>query len=212
MSIRGDLVEKFRNLPDEKQKVIIDAALTAFGTNGYKKTSVSDIANAAGISKAMVFHYFGTKKALYLFLMDYSAEAILKQINDKFDSTIPDFFDRILQSSRIKVEILKSHPAIPSFLNSVYFEEDKEVKGKTEVFFARYQRENLINKIAFEGMDASKFKDGIDPKLVFKMLTWLSYGYLNKSNTINMDYGAVLKEFEECIYLLKNNFYKEQYL
>jgi hypothetical protein len=61
-------------------------------------------------------------------------------------------------------------------------------------------------------MDASKFKDGIDPKLVFKMLTWLSYGYLNKSNTINMDYGAVLKEFEECIYLLKNNFYKEQYL
>lgn len=55
-------LERFFRLSEEKQNSIIDAALKAFGINGYKKTSVSDIAAEAGISKAMVFHYFGTKR------------------------------------------------------------------------------------------------------------------------------------------------------
>ncbi len=55
-------MEKFLNLPIEKQNDIIDAGLIAFGTNGYKKASISDIAKAAGISKSMIFHYFRTKK------------------------------------------------------------------------------------------------------------------------------------------------------
>ena len=49
-------MEKFLNLPVEKQNIIIDAALKNFAVHGYKKTSISDIASSAGISKAMVFH------------------------------------------------------------------------------------------------------------------------------------------------------------
>jgi len=55
-------LDKFFSLPNEKQKIIIDAALRTFGANGYKKASTNDIAFAAGVSKAMIFHYFGTKK------------------------------------------------------------------------------------------------------------------------------------------------------
>lgn len=62
-------MEKFLNLPVEKQNIIIDAALKNFAVHGYKKTSISDIASSAGISKAMVFHYFGTKKELYVYLV-----------------------------------------------------------------------------------------------------------------------------------------------
>jgi AcrR family transcriptional regulator len=60
-------MEKFFNLSTEKQQKIVDAALASFGANGYKKTSIRDIAAEAGISKAMIFHYFGTKKQLYLY-------------------------------------------------------------------------------------------------------------------------------------------------
>lgn len=34
-------MEKFFNLPEDKQNTIIDAALKSFGTNGYKKSSIS---------------------------------------------------------------------------------------------------------------------------------------------------------------------------
>lgn len=61
-------LDKFLALPKEKQKAILDGAMQVFGSAPYKKASVGDIAKAAGISKGMVFYYFGSKKELYLFL------------------------------------------------------------------------------------------------------------------------------------------------
>ena len=67
--------------------------------------------------------------------------------------------------------------------------------------------------MTFDGMDASKFKEGIDPKLVLKMLTWFAEGYLSQSsNKAELDIEVLGKEFDECINLLKNNFYKGEYL
>lgn len=201
-------MEKFFNLPEGKQKTIIDAALKSFGANGYKKTSVSDIAAAAGISKAMVFHYFGTKKALYLYLIELCGDIIMKEVDEKFDYTVTDFFERIKLSSNIEISIMKQHPGMRSFITSVYFESDEEVKEDIKVLLAK--GEGFRNKIAFDGMDYSRFKEGIDPKLVMKMLLWLTDGYMNEiSSKTEVDYEIFFKEFEECINLLRNNFYKE---
>lgn len=204
-------MEKFFNLPTDKQKTIIDAALKCFGTNGYKKTSVSDIASAAGISKAMVFHYFGTKKALYFYLIELCGNIVMKEVDEKFDYTVTDFFERIKLSSNIEISIMKKRPGMPSFLTSVYFESDEEVKEDIKAILAK--GEGFRNRIAFDGMDYSRFKEGVDPKLVMKMLLWLTDGYMNQiSNKIEVDYETFFKEFEECINLLRNNFYKEEYV
>lgn len=204
-------MEKFIGLPVEKQNTIINAALKSFGTNGYKKTSVSDIAAAAGISKAMVFHYFGTKKALYFYLVNLCGNIIVNEVNEKFDYTVTDFFDRIRLSSSIEISVMKKHPAIPAFLTSMYFENDDEVKEDIKAILAN--SEGMRNKIAIDGVDYSKFKDGIDLKLLMKMLTWLTDGYMNQlSNKTEIDYETMFKEFDECLNLLKNNLYKEEYL
>lgn len=204
-------MEKFLNLPVEKQKTIIDAALKAFGTNGYKKTSVSDIAAAAGISKAMVFHYFGTKKALYLYLVDLCGNTIINEVTEKFDSTITDFFDRIKLSTEIEIAVMKKHSAMPSFLVSMYYESDEEVVGDIKARIT--QGEDFRSKIAFAGTDVSKFKDNVDLKLVMKMLSWIGDGFTNQfSGKGEVDFEAGAKEFYDCMDLLKLNFYKEEYL
>lgn len=203
-------MKKFLNLPEDKRKRIVDAALKSFGANGYKKTSVSDIAKAAGISKGMVFHYFGTKKDLYLYLIRMCTDIITNEINKGFDSTATDFFERIKQSSDIKVSVMKRHTDIPFFLISVYFESNPEVKSDITSFLSIGN--NYRNKIAFDGMDTSKFKDGIDPKLVMKMLIWMAEGYSSQLSVSTLDLDIMLKEFYECMDLLRNNFYKEEYL
>ena len=167
-------MEKFFRLPTEKQNIIIDAALKCFGTNGYKKSSISDIANTAGISKSLIFHYFGTKKSLYLYLMDLCGNILVNEFNEKFDNTVTDFFDRIMLSTNIKISVMKKHHEILSFLGSMYFENDEEVKEDIKANLAK--GEVIRSKIAFDGMDTSKFKDGIDPKLVMKMLVLLAEG------------------------------------
>jgi len=206
-------LEKFLGLPTEKQNAIIDGALKAFGTNGYKKTSVSDIASEAGISKAMVFHYFGTKKALYLYLIDLCSDIIMNEIDEKFDKTVTDFFDRIMISANIKMSVMKKHPDIFWFLTNVYFETDVEVKNDIKTILAK--GDNFRNKIAFEGIDTSKFKAGIDVKLVIKMLVWLAEGYTSQlTNKIDTEtnFDELFKEYYECMKLIKNNFYKEKYV
>ncbi|OPJ63795.1 TetR/AcrR family transcriptional regulator [Clostridium oryzae] len=204
-------MEKFLNLPVEKQNVIIDAALKAFGANGYKKTSASDIAAAAGISKAMIFHYFGTKKALYLYLINLSGELIMKEVNEKFDSKVTDFFERIRLSSSIEIAILKKHPPLTSFITSVYFEEDEAVKEEIKTILV--QGEGFRNKIAFDGMDYSKFKDSVDVNVLMKMLLWIADGYAKQlSNETEINYDKLLEEFDQCLDLLKNNLYKEEYV
>ncbi len=205
-------MEKFSSLPVEKQNIIIDAALTCFGTNGYKKTSVSDIAAAAGISKALVFHYFGTKKALYLYLIDVCTHLIMNELDEKFDNTVTDFFARIKLAASIEISAMKKHPAILSFLDSVYFENDDEVKADIKAILANSESESLRSKIAFEGTDTSKFKDDIDPKLVMKILTLLTDGYLSKMPKTGIDLDTLCEEFDEYINLFKRNFYKEKYL
>ena len=204
-------MNKFFSLSDEKQAAIIDGALITFGNNGYKKASVNDIATAAGISKSMIFHYFGTKKTFYLYLLNMCSNLIIDEINEKFDSSVTDFFDRIILSSNIKISVMKKHPAIISFLSSAYFEEDKEVKDDIAAILS--QGEDVRNKIAFDGVDTSKFKDGIDIKVVMKMLLWQADGFVNNTNfKSGVDIEALCNEYYECMYLLKNNLYKEEFL
>ncbi|MDA8333410.1 MAG: TetR/AcrR family transcriptional regulator [Peptococcaceae bacterium] len=206
-------MENFLNIPQEKQKKIIDAALICFGTNGYRKSSVSDIATAAGISKALIFHYFGTKKALYLYCLELCGNIAMCEFNEKFDNSVTDFFDRIMLLSDIKIAAMKKHPAMLSFLNSVYFENDDEVKADIQTILTNGQGGDLRTGIAFACTDIAKFKDGIDPKLVMKILIRLTDGYLSKIPVkTRIDLDALHEELVECINLLKNNFYKEQYL
>lgn len=204
-------MEKFLNLPIEKQDFIIDAALKTFGNNGYKKASVSDIAAVAGISKAMIFHYFGTKKDLYSYLVNYCCDIIMNEINLKFDSSITDFFDRIIMASNIKIAVINRHPAILTFLYNAYFESNEDIKEIIQTVMQ--QSEVFRNKFVFEGLNMSKFKDGIDVNLVMKMLLWLGEGFIKSSEYNKIDnLDKLFKEYYECMNLLKNNFYKAEYL
>ncbi|MDO3411135.1 TetR/AcrR family transcriptional regulator [Saccharibacillus sp. CPCC 101409] len=204
-------MEKLAHLPADKQKQITDGALLSFSTNGYKKASVSDIAAAAGISKAMVFHYFGTKKELYLDLMQFCSDIVVEAVQEKFDPDITDFFERIRMASAIKLAVLARHRAILSFLSSMFFEQDPEVEPEIKAFIA--SSEGLRNQMALEGMDVSKFKEGVDPQTVMKILVRYSEGIVSEQpNSAAIDPEAIVREFDEVMELLRNHFYKEEYL
>ena len=204
-------MEKFFSLPVEKQNKIINAALKAFSSNGYKKASASDIAKNAGISKAMVFHYFGSKQNLYLYLVEFCGELFMNEIDAKLEKKVSDFFERIKLTTNIEISLMKRYPAIVSFLKSIFFENDADVKEGINAMLAK--GENFRNRIALDGTDTSKFKDNIDIKLVMKMLTWIGEGYsIQLPGEGEIDYDALSKEMAECLDLLKNNFYKEEFI
>lgn len=55
---------QFDAIRQRSRKRIMDAALELFGTLGYQATSISKIAQAAGISKGLMYNYFSGKQEL----------------------------------------------------------------------------------------------------------------------------------------------------
>ena len=203
-------MEKFINLQEDKQAAIINAGLVTFGTNGYKKASIADIATAAGIAKSMIFHYFGTKKALYLYLAQYSAELLIGEINAKRNHCGNDFFDRLTFITEIEVDVMKRYPGILAFLKSLFLEKDPEVADEIKGLMA--MGEAFRAGITLDGIDAHKFKDGVDPSLVVKMLAWLGEGYVSQVGvSATMDVADLNHTFNQCLIMLKKNLYKEAY-
>ncbi|MBX3236447.1 MAG: TetR/AcrR family transcriptional regulator [Nitrospiraceae bacterium] len=49
----------------DRQASLISAAASLFAAKGFKGTTTKEIAKAAGVSEALVFKYFPTKRALY---------------------------------------------------------------------------------------------------------------------------------------------------
>lgn len=54
-----------RSSSHDRQAGLISAAASLFAAKGFKGTTTKEIARAAGVSEALVFKYFPTKRALY---------------------------------------------------------------------------------------------------------------------------------------------------
>ena len=62
--------------PSAGEVAILDAAVQLFSVYGYDGVSMRRIAEAAGVSKANIYHHFASKQALYFAIMRRSAEEL----------------------------------------------------------------------------------------------------------------------------------------
>jgi AcrR family transcriptional regulator len=61
--------------PDERKREILEAAGEVFSAKGYRVAAVSDILEIAGIARGTFYHYFDSKKDVFLELVEsYFAE------------------------------------------------------------------------------------------------------------------------------------------
>ena len=202
-------MEAFVNPHAEKQEHIINAALHAFGRSGYKKASMADIAEEAGVAKGMINYYFGSKKNLYLYLAELCGKSMAEEIEKGFDANVTDFFDNLKMMTTIKIALIKSHPAIFAFLTSLYFEDDPDVRDEIQAYMARNLK--LRERFMFNDVDISRFKDDVDPKLIDKLLVWAAEGFTgNMRHNLNMgEIEAFTGELYACLDLMKKHFYRE---
>lgn len=204
-------MDKFLALPQEKQERIIEAGFHCFGKMGYKKASVQDIAKIAGISKGMIFHYFGSKKDMYLYLIQISSAEISEAFQNGFDNTVTDFFDRFLMLTNCKINCMKKHPSLLAFFASLYMETDPEVVEETQIILEQGKKmriESLLNS-----SDKAKFKKPDYAELTWKLLVGYGESYANSAMSMDIEGLATLqKEFEACIFMLRQNLYKKEYL
>jgi AcrR family transcriptional regulator len=64
----------------DREAQIVDVACRVFGQSGFAGTSVADVAEAAGISKPLIYNYFGSKEGLYAVCIRHAAALLVAEI------------------------------------------------------------------------------------------------------------------------------------
>lgn len=65
---------------DERRAQLLALGLSAFSTKSYDSVSIDDLAQSAGVSKGLLYHYFPSKRDLYVATVREAAEQLLSRI------------------------------------------------------------------------------------------------------------------------------------
>jgi AcrR family transcriptional regulator len=98
---------RWERRPDSRPQELLDAALTVFAERGYRNTRIDDVAEAAGVTKGAVYHYFATKEDLLLRAIEHYHERAFGEIGDMLrgaDGSV---------STRIRLMMRKAFGASP---------------------------------------------------------------------------------------------------
>ena len=88
--------EAFEKLSADKKELILSAGMKEFSQKPYKEASTDSITKACGISKGLLFHYFGSKKEFYFFCLERAMEKLTAQAQSKEE--VNDFYDILFSS------------------------------------------------------------------------------------------------------------------
>ena len=203
---------KFFHLPPERQDLIRSSAMLEFGEGSFKKTSADAIAKRANISKALLFHYFKDKRELYLYLFQYALDVCVRQYMLKtYDFGETDFFRALEMGQKIKMDMVRRYPGLFRFVMRAYYEGDSILSPKL-----REGLDNLLESTSRDflaQMDLYKFKDGVDPWEVIRLLTLAAEGMMarTKADTAE-EIESLFAEYKKYADMLRTHLYKEEYL
>lgn len=203
---------KFLDLNAERRDAILNSALKEFTSRGFDDASTNVIANEAGISKALMFHYVRNKQELFLVVYDFFSNLIKKDYFELMNYDEKDIFNRLRQSYVLQINLMEKYPWILEYskLSSVTHssEINKEIKKRKQEEYA-----NCYPKL-FDDIDISQFRKEIDIEKCKQIIFWSNIGFTNQlldeiRNTQNSSLNSklIIDELDNYFEELKKLFY-----
>ena len=174
----------------DKEK-ILDACFDVFVRHGYANTSTTMLADAAGISKALIFHHFKSKKELYLSVLDRCIEK--GRIEMGFDTLLEnqDFFATKEKFSIIKFHYYKSNPGLMRIMREAFYATPDELKTEIQ---AKYGMLLANNEKEWKRLFAKvSLREGVDREQAFR-LVMLTLDYFDNKYLLEIENSDDLDE------------------
>jgi TetR/AcrR family transcriptional regulator len=207
------LGEFFENLNNQKKERIINAALAEFAQKNYDDASTNNIVTTAQIGKGMLFHYFGNKKNLYLYLYKYVWEVMDNEICSQIDTGKGDLPSILKQIGRRKLEVLKRHPDMTDFIAQTKREKSPQVHEDLEKI-EKERSNQLKENFLFGNLDMSLLKPEFRNENTIKLIRWALDGCTKElqDNYKGQDIqdsaiDELMKDYERYVDIIRQAFY-----
>lgn len=135
--------------------LILEAAQKRFALYGLKKTTMTDIAEDIGMSKASLYYYFTNKEELFKEVVKKEQAGFISQIDAVISSNSDS---EALLITYVKERLLLFQNFIN--LSKLSSESIKSVKPIFSVLFDSFQKEEILltGRIIQKGIDGQEFK------------------------------------------------------
>lgn len=198
---------KFFDLKKEKQDRMINAALKVFALQGYRHASTDDIVREAGISKGLLFHYFGSKIGVYTFVYDYSVRYMMLELS-AVSSVETNLFAIIRHTEAARIRAMKGYPYMQQFLNRSMSEDVREALVATE------EKKNQLLAFydtLYSRADMQKLPATVDGEILLKMIDFTIKGLMTE-RFLEASFHPDMLYDEICGYLtmLENIVYQDR--
>ena len=158
-------MEHTSKLPPEKREAVLQAGIEEFSQRTYTDANTDTITQAAGISKGLLFHYFGSKKAFYLFCLQTALERLIAKTPD---SEANDFFGILFFVMDEKIRLCCDFPKETLLVNLAARDASEAVKAEKMALFARFQAETSLasQRVLTRAIATLPLKNPDDQKLL----------------------------------------------
>lgn len=157
---------------DERIPQILDAAALVFSQHGIDGASMSQVADASGVSKATIYHYFASKDALILALVKRLFEADQPGLAKLKAGTTPAA-DRLYAYSMELVELLERSRVLAPIIAEIRARADRmeAIQAVMSAYFAGYIR--AFTEVIQQGIEHGELRGSVmasDAGLTFAVL------------------------------------------
>jgi AcrR family transcriptional regulator len=153
---------------EDRRIQILRVAVGLFSKKGFGGTTTREIAQAAGVSEAMVFRHYSTKQELYAAILDHKAcsgdtlnpeEIVAEALQEKDDRAV---------FQRLALGALEHHEADPEF-QRLLLHSALEGHELAQIFFEKFvQRVYALLGNYIEGRQRDGAMMNIDPAIVVR--------------------------------------------
>lgn len=166
MREEGGVAVRQRLTRDERRARILEAASQVFADRGYDGASIEEIAEAAGITRPVIYDHFESKRDLHVSLLEMHMEELLGFMGDRVASQETSR-KRLEEGFRSFFEFVETHPYAWRILFRDPTPADEEIVAAHQSVNGRVS-EALIAMIAASPM-ADQPQEGVDPQVSFAM-------------------------------------------
>ena len=162
------MAERIEALPEEKRTRILSACLDEFAAKGYDKANTNEIVKKAGISKGLLFHYFGSKKHMYLYIADRALKTVGDAAREAMHGLPEDILEMVAEISAVKMRVALEYPRETKVLFDAYLNTPEVIRDDIEKEYAgvfEVQKEKFITL-----MDKSRLRDDVTPEQAYDLI------------------------------------------
>lgn len=171
--------EVFKKLAEDKKNIIIKSGISEFSKKSYSEASTDIITRNCGISKGILFHYFGSKKEFYFYCLEKALERLITELPEL---EVNDFYGIIFSFIEEKLNLCREFPEEMRIVNMAARETNSQISERRNEVLAKYtiKGKEKSAKVMGKAVAALNLKEEANTEKVTAALTLYIGAIINK--------------------------------